>query len=132
MQAGDRKEPACLWLSAARLVPAIVRACAWTVIVYMLLSDADAGYIAAAGAALADIAWAGAGYGFGYLNTLFAALNASMAAIICLAAVASPVQARLGRSDLALRSFGWGAEAALGDPEVARLIEWARSRAGNG
>jgi tetratricopeptide (TPR) repeat protein len=186
----QRLIPVTSMLGNGLLVPAIIRAAAWAVTVYMLLSDADAGYLVAAGVALADLAWAVAGYSLNYLNPLLAGLNASFAAVICIVALAAlasqwqgrvrlkvvpdrgldsallfhrralvygrqgkwalaavhwqraitrapreptyykalgRAQARLGRYDQAVQSFGWGAEAAPDDPEFTRLIEWAQS-----
>jgi tetratricopeptide (TPR) repeat protein len=184
--------PSASQLTTNLLVPAIVRAAAWAVIVFMLLSDAEAGYGAAASVAVADIVWAGAGYRLGYLSQLLAGVNATIAAIIGLVALAAVVsqaqarvrlrvvadrkldsahmfhhqalvyvrqgkwalaalhwhlaitraprepifykglgraQVRLGRYSEAVRSFRSGAEAAPGDAEFIRLIEWVRTLA---
>ncbi len=85
-----------LW-SGNLLLPTLVRAIAWAIVVLLLLGDYDAGYGLAALVAAADLAWAAAGYRLGYLPRLQAEVNAGLGVIIFLIglmAVISQAQSR--------------------------------------
>jgi tetratricopeptide (TPR) repeat protein len=87
---------AALWVSHL-LLPAVLRAVAWTVVVLLLLSDVESGYGIAAMVAAMDLAWAGIGYKFHYLGPAQAGANAALGVVIfliALLAVISQAQSR--------------------------------------
>jgi tetratricopeptide (TPR) repeat protein len=87
---------ASLWISHL-LLPAILRALAWTVVVLVLLGEYDGGFGIAAAVAAFDLIWAGVGYKLGFLGPAQAGANAALGVVIFLIgllAVISRVQSR--------------------------------------
>jgi tetratricopeptide (TPR) repeat protein len=80
------------------LIAGVVRLILWIVLFFMLYTDMDAAHPLGVALALADFAWAGAGYSLGYVPPLAAGLNALFDVFVLsvsAVATASRAQARV-------------------------------------